>query len=104
MPIEAAARGTLDAAALTAGVILNSHFTVGQFTTAFQLVAEGLGVAIVPATYFNGGHPDNVSSCPLKAPGAVQRLSVISRRDRVVTPAAAAFLLILRDFWPAKSG
>ena len=95
MPTEAAARRTLDVAALAAGVILNSHFTVGQFTTAFQLVAEGLGAAI---------HPDNVSSRPLKAPGAVQHLSVISRRDRVVTPAAAAFLSILRDCWPAKSG
>ena len=104
MPTEAAARCTLDVAALAAGVILNSHFTVGQFTTAFQLVAEGLGAAIVPATYFNGGHPDKVSSRPLKAPGAVQHLSVISRRDRVVTPAAAAFLSILRDCWPAKSG
>jgi len=104
MPTEAAARHTLDVAALAAGVILNSHFTVGQFTTAFQLVAEGLGAAIVPATYFNGGHPDKVSSRPLKAPGAVQHLSVISRRDRVVTPAAAAFLSILRDCWPAKSG
>ena len=104
MPTEAAARRTLDVAALAAGVILNSHFTVGQFTTAFQLVAEGLGAAIVPATYFNGGHPDKVSSRPLKAPGAVQHLSVISRRDRVVTPAAAAFLSILRDCWPAKSG
>ena len=104
MPTEAAARRTLDVAALAAGVILNSHFTVGQFTTAFQLVAEGLGAAIVPATYFNGGHPDNVSSRPLKAPGAVQHLSVISRQDRVVTPAAAAFLSVLRDRWPAKSG
>ena len=104
MPTEAAARRTLDVAALAAGVILNSHFTVGQFTTAFQLVAEGLGAAIVPATYFNGGHSDKVSSRPLKAPGAVQHLSVISRRDRVVTPAAAAFLSILRDCWPAKSG
>ena len=104
MPTEAAARRTLDVAALAAGVILNSHFTVGQFTTAFQLVAEGLGATIVPATYFNGGHPDNVSSRPLKAPGAVQHLSVISRQDRVVTPAAAAFLSILRDRWPAKSG
>ena len=38
------------AAALAAGIDLDSHFTVGQFTTAFQLVAEGLGVAIVPST------------------------------------------------------
>ncbi|MEC7302179.1 MAG: LysR substrate-binding domain-containing protein, partial [Pseudomonadota bacterium] len=79
---------------------LDSHFTVGQFTTAFQLVAEGLGVAIVPSTYFEGGHPENVSSRPLSGPGAVQRLGIIRRRDRVITPAANAFMGILRDCWP----
>lgn len=104
MPMEAAARRTLDAAALSAGVILNSHFTVGQFTTAFQLVAEGLGVAIVPATYFNGGHPANVSSRPFKAAGAIQHLGIIRRRDRLATPAANAFLRMLREGWPANSG
>ncbi|MED5359250.1 MAG: LysR family transcriptional regulator [Pseudomonadota bacterium] len=100
MPTEAAARRTLDAAALAAGIDLDSHFTVGQFTTAFQLVAEGLGVAIVPSTYFEGGHPENVSSRPLSGPGAVQRLGIIRRRDRVITPAANAFMGILRDCWP----
>ncbi len=102
MPTEAAARRTLDAAALAAGVTLDTHYTVGQFTTAFQLVAESLGVAIVPATYFLGGHPDNVTSRPLKAPGAAQRLGIVYRRDRVLTPAAEAFLEILRDCWPDK--
>ena len=100
MPTEAAARRTLDAAALAAGIDLDSHFTVGQFTTAFQLVAEGLGVAIVPSTYFEGGHPENVSSRPLSGRGAVQRLGIIRRRDRVITPAANAFMGILRDCWP----
>ena len=95
MPTEAAARRTLDAAALAAGIDLDSHFTVGQFTT-FQLVAEGLGVAIVPSTYFEGGHPENVSSRPLSGRGAVQRLGIIRRRDRVITPAANAFMGILR--------
>lgn len=104
MPTEAAARRTLDAAAIAAGVALDSHFTVGQFTTAFQLVAEGLGVAIVPSTYFDGGHPDNVSSRPLRGQDVVQRLGVIRRRDRAVSPAAAAFLAILRDCWPGPRG
>lgn len=101
MPNEAAARRALDAAGLAEGVVLNSHFTVGQFTTAFRLVSEGLGVAIVPETYFSGPSPADVASRPLDAPGAVQRLGIISRRDRGFAPAAAAFLSILRDCWPA---
>lgn len=101
MPTEAAARRALDAAGVAAGVTLNSHFTVGQFTTAFRLVSEGLGLAIVPETFFAGPYPAEVESRPLRASGAVQRLGIISRRDRMIAPAAAAFLSILRDSWPA---
>lgn len=100
MPTEAAARRTLDAVSLAAGVSLNSHFTVGQFTTAFELVSEGLGVAVVPSIFFARPHPADVSSRPLHAPGAVQRLGIITRRDRVLAPAASALLDVLRESWP----
>ena len=100
MPTEAAARRALDAASAAAGVTLDSHFTVGQFTTAFRLVAQGLGVAIVPETYFAGPYPDDTESRPLRASGAVQRLGIIGRRDRAIAPAAAAFLTVLRKSWP----
>ena len=99
MPTESAARRSLDAAALADGVTLDSRFTVGQFTTAFRLVAQGIGVAIVPAPYFAAGDPPEVVSRPLHAPGALQRLGIIRRRDRALTPAAAAFLEVLRDSW-----
>ncbi len=101
MPTEAAARRTLDAAGTAAGVTLNPHFTVGQFTTAFRLVSEGLGVTIVPETFFAGPYPADVASRPLRASGAVQRLGIISRRDRAIAPAAGAFLSILRACWPS---
>ncbi len=101
MPTEAAARRALDAAGIAAGVTLNSHFTVSQFTTAFRLVSEGLGVAIVPETFFAGPYPTDVPSRPLRASSAVQRLGIISRRDRAIAPAAGAFLSILRACWPS---
>ncbi|MFT5171939.1 MAG: DNA-binding transcriptional LysR family regulator [Gammaproteobacteria bacterium] len=100
MPKDAAARRTLDAVSLAAGVSLNSHFTTSQFTTAFELVSVGLGVAVVPSIFFARPHPADVSSRPLDAPGAVQRLAVITRSDRVLTPAASAFLDVLRECWP----
>jgi DNA-binding transcriptional LysR family regulator len=100
MPTEAAARRTLDAASLAAGVALNSHVTVSQFSTAFELVSVGLGVAVIPAIFFARPHPLDISSRPLHAPGAVQRLAIITRNDRVLTPAALAFLDVLREGWP----
>jgi DNA-binding transcriptional LysR family regulator len=104
MPTEAAARRTLDAVSLAAGVSLDSHLTVGQFTTAFELVSEGLGVAVVPSIFFARPHPADISSRPLDAPGAVQRLGIITRRDRVLSPAASAFLDVLRECWPSADG
>lgn len=103
MPTEAAARRTLDAASLAAGVALNSHFTVSQFTTAFELVSAGLGVAVIPSIFFARPHPANTSSRPLNAPGVVQRLGVITRSDRVLTPAASAFIKVLRECWPTEA-
>ena len=100
MPTEAAARRALDAAGAAAGVTLDSHFTVGQFTTAFRLVAQGLGVAIVPETYFAGPYHADTETRPLRASGAVQRLGIITRRDRAIAPAASAFLTALRECWP----
>jgi len=100
MPNEAAARRALDAAALAAGAVLDSHVTVTQFTTAFRLVSEGLGLAVVPSTFFAGPHPREVSSRPLEIPGPQQRLGVIRRRDRALPPAASAFLEVLRESWP----
>jgi len=103
MPTEAAARRTLDAASFAAGVDLNSHVTVSQFTTAFELVSVGLGVAVIPAIFFTRPHPSHRSARPLHAPDAVQRLGVISRIDRMPTPAARAFLDMLREHWPKST-
>lgn len=104
MPQESAARNVLDAAGLAEGVRLDTRFTVGQFTTAFRLVSENVGVAIIPETFFAGPYPANVASRPLRAPGAVQRLGIITHRDRAVAPAATAFLKVLRDCWFGTAG
>ena len=100
MPTESALRRIVDGAALAAGLSLTPRYTVDQFTTIFQLVARGLGVAIVPATLLADAHPAGVASRPLAEPAAIQRHGIILRRDRSLTPAASAFIAILRDAWP----
>ena len=93
----------LESAILSAGVEMSARLTVGLFTTAFRLVAEGLGIAIAPAMILSSVHPEGVGSRPLASGEMVQHQGIIVRRDREVTPAAAAFLDILRDIWPEDS-
>jgi DNA-binding transcriptional LysR family regulator len=100
LPMEAAARRILDGAALAGGVALTPRITVGQFTTVFQLVAQGLGVSVVPSMLFAGAVPPGVATRPLRAPRIVQHVGFVARRDRALTPAAAAFQDALRRTWP----
>lgn len=100
MPTDSAMRRILDGAALAARLSLAPRYTVRQFATAFRLVAEGLGVAIVPATMLAGPTPPGIVSRPLGEPRIVQHFGILSRRDRYPTPAAAAFLDVVRAVWP----
>ena len=49
-----------------------------------------------------GVHPDGVESRPLAAGEMLQHQGIIARRDRDQSPAAAAFLDVLRDVWPKE--
>jgi len=100
MPTASAMRRILDGAALAAGLSLKPRYTVQQFATAFRLVAEGIGVAIVPATMLAGLPPPGIVSRPLSEPKIVQHLGILRRRDRSPPPAAAAFLDVVRAVWP----
>lgn len=100
MPTDSAMRRILDGAALAAGLSLKPRYTVQQFATVFRLVAEGLGVAVVPATMLAGLPPPGIVSRALSEPRIVQHCGILRRRDRYPTPAAAAFLDVVRAVWP----
>ncbi len=102
MPPESFAWRLLGGAIHSAGIEMPSRITVSLFTTAFQLVAQGLGIAVAPAMILAGVHPDGVESRPLAAGEMLQHQGIIARRDRDQSPAAAAFLDVLRDVWPKE--
>ncbi|MEE2636133.1 MAG: LysR substrate-binding domain-containing protein [Acidobacteriota bacterium] len=97
MPMESATRRIFDNAMVAAGLSMRVGFTVTQFATAFQLVAQGLGVAVAPATILTGRQSPPVSARPLRAPAVSQHLGLITRSGRVPTP--AAFVGVLRQRW-----
>jgi DNA-binding transcriptional LysR family regulator len=100
MPPESSAWRMMEAAILSAGIEMPCRLTVGLYTTAFRLVAEGLGLILAPTMILSSVHPEGVASRPLASGEMIQHQGIIARRDREATPAAAAFMQVVRDVWP----
>tara|TARA_R110000787_G_scaffold16622_46_gene51526 strand:- start:6197 stop:7123 length:927 start_codon:yes stop_codon:yes gene_type:complete len=103
MPAESAGRRLFDDALLMAGVALHSRVTVTQYSTAFELVARGLGIARAPSAILTGINFSGIASRHLSSPRMMQQLGIITRKDRSQAPAASAFLELLRHNWPANT-
>jgi len=71
--------------------------TVVNFTTAFGLVAAGFGVTLAPPYARSIVEGYGLRLVPLEGDGFARETSVWSRRDRQLSPAAEAFLCILRE-------
>jgi LysR family transcriptional regulator, carnitine catabolism transcriptional activator len=52
MPSDSGLRRTFDAAANDRGVVFNHSIITNQFSSLFDFVSRGLGIAIVPARLF----------------------------------------------------
>jgi DNA-binding transcriptional LysR family regulator len=68
-----------------------------QMDFILELVASGLGIAIMPRAPFHLRPPSVVRQVPLKEPGLEWRLAMIWRRGAVISPPAAAWLALLRE-------
>jgi LysR family transcriptional regulator, carnitine catabolism transcriptional activator len=96
MPLEAALRRQIDAAAAQAGVALSHTVTLNQFDAQLDLVAAGVGLAIVPATALPDRSERRVVARPLTRPPIRRRLAWLRRHDRPLSPAAEGFLQALK--------
>lgn len=77
------------------GVTPRVKFAVRDVDTVLALVAEGLGVTVVPALALPAALP-NVAVLPLEPP-IRRRLALAVRSRDAVAPAVAAFLDLARD-------
>ncbi|XVJ58545.1 MAG: LysR family transcriptional regulator [Tepidisphaera sp.] len=93
-----AVRAIIDQAAAAAGVRLNVVMELRSIESIKQMVAAGIGVGLVSRLALRPGEG-------LVCRGSVltRALAVVRRRDRVPSPAVAAFERELRDRWrPAR--
>ncbi len=63
--------------------------------TAVSLVAEGLGVAILPRLSIDGAGSPGVKALTLRNPGISRTIGAISRRGLPLSPAATALLSLI---------
>ena len=94
-----ATRMFLDYQLAQRGIRLSGHYEVQHHATAINLVAAGVGCAILPASTFENGDRPNVVKIPLTGPVVKRRVTLLRRKSAQLLPAAQAFhTLTLQHF------
>jgi DNA-binding transcriptional LysR family regulator len=95
--VGSGSRRLIDAAATAAGFTLHHIVTVGLPFTMWNLVASGVGLAILPEHGPRRGTPPNLVSRPLVRPQLTSEVGIMRLRDRDLSPAAAGLLALARE-------
>lgn len=105
MPFIAMETGTsvrelVDGACLRNGTVLSPRFEVAHLATAGALVAEGLGIAILPTLTLPVLPMERLIQRPVSDFGAKRRIGLVRQSGRSLSPAAAAFLRHVQEHLP----
>ncbi len=97
MPVIAMENGTsvrelLDGACQRSGFAMAPRFEVAHLATAGALVAEGLGIAILPTLTLSVLPMERLIKRPVRDFGAKRRIGLVHQPGRSLSPSAAAFL------------
>ncbi|MGC4076367.1 MAG: LysR family transcriptional regulator [Rubrivivax sp.] len=79
------------------GLRLQGNYEVQHHATAINLVAAGVGSAILPSSAFEEGDRPGVRKIPLTQPTVKRKVSLLRTRHGGLSPAAQAFHDLLRD-------
>jgi LysR family transcriptional regulator, carnitine catabolism transcriptional activator len=95
--VGSGSRRLVDAAATTAGFTLRHVVTVSAPLTLMNLVANGVGVGIIPGRAWPFAVASDLVSRPVVRPQLFSEIGIIWLRDRELSPAAAGLLAIVRE-------
>ncbi|AYR24568.1 LysR family transcriptional regulator [Herbaspirillum rubrisubalbicans] len=90
-------RALLDPALKANGFVLRSFYEVQRSSTAVGLVAQGVGVAVVPKLAVQEGAYPNVRMIELVDPVVSRTLVLITRKAAHLSPAAQALYDMIRE-------
>src|SRR3974377_943655 len=95
MPSDSGLRRTLDVAASDRGVIFKHSIIITQFSSLFDFVSRGLGIAIVPASAVPPSNGSSITVKPLR-PAMTRRIGILRLTETSLMPASQAFLEIFQ--------
>jgi LysR family transcriptional regulator, carnitine catabolism transcriptional activator len=96
-PTTSTIRRVIDATATAAGFSLRHAVTVSLPLTLLNLVAAGVGVAVVPARPWPRGSHGTLVPRQLVRPQLASEIGIVRLRERELSPAAAGLLALARD-------
>jgi len=73
------------------GIRLSGHYEVQHHATAINLVAAGVGCAILPSSTFENGDRPHVVKIPLTGPVVKRRVTLLRRKQPSLSLAAENF-------------
>ncbi|WP_422026634.1 LysR family transcriptional regulator [Roseovarius sp.] len=92
MEIGTSVRELLDGACQRHGLALSPRFEVAHLATAGALVAEGLGVSILPTLTLPVLPMERLIQRPVRDFGAKRRIGLVHQQGRSLSPTGMAFL------------
>jgi DNA-binding transcriptional LysR family regulator len=93
---ETRIRMQIDQALGAQGKHLNPTYEVTLINTALAMTAQGLGLAILPATMLPADQFPTLIARPLVRPAITRPVSLLQRQGRTLSPAAQAFVATAR--------
>ena len=97
-------RRQIDEALAQTGRALKPAWEVSLITTALALTAEGAGISILPGHMLPKAQFPTLAAVPLSQPTIYRHVSLLSRADFGLSPAAQRFVEIAKDLLSNKAG
>ena len=101
---ETRIRMQIDQALSQQGKRLVPTYEVTLINTALAMTAQGLGLAILPATMLPADQFPTLIARPLTRPAITRPVSLLQRQGRTLSPAAQAFVAIARTALAHETG
>jgi DNA-binding transcriptional LysR family regulator len=83
------------------GIRLNGSYEVQHHATAINLVAAGVGCAILPSSTLLEGDRAHVRKITLTGPVVKRKVTLLRRKNTSLSPAAQAFFELIQKEHPA---
>jgi len=94
----AATREFIDYRLAERGIHLRAKYEVQHHATAVNLVAAGVGSAVLPASTFREGDRPGLRKIPFSCPPVQRKVVLLRRRVSTLSPAVEAFRALVRSF------